>query len=86
MRLHDYFDYYAREYPDAGFAIFGTEKLTYSEASGRINRLFGCRFDGGSTRALRKSRAVRNRGALKNLANRGRIDLKTSQGGLKDAS
>ena len=39
MRLHDFIDYYAREVPDADFAIMSGKHTTYREASDQINRL-----------------------------------------------
>ncbi len=39
MRLHDYFDFCAREFPDLDFAILGDRRLTYREAQGEVNRL-----------------------------------------------
>lgn len=39
MRLHDYIDYYAREYHDADFAIAGGKHTSYREAGDEINRL-----------------------------------------------
>lgn len=39
MRLHDYFDFCAREYPDVDFAILGDRAITYREAQDEVNRL-----------------------------------------------
>jgi fatty-acyl-CoA synthase len=39
MRLHDYFDFCAREYPGADFAMLGDRRLTYREAQDEVNRL-----------------------------------------------
>lgn len=39
MRLHDFFDYHAREHPDSDFAVMGDRTFTYSEASKQVNRL-----------------------------------------------
>ena len=39
MRLHDYFDFSAREYPDTAFAVLGDRTMSYREASGEVNRL-----------------------------------------------
>lgn len=39
MRLHDFIDYYAREYPGADFAIMDGKHTTYREAGDEINRL-----------------------------------------------
>ena len=39
MRLHDHIDYYAREYPDADFAVAGGKHISYREASDEINCL-----------------------------------------------
>ena len=39
MRLHDYLDYWAREAPEADFAILGQRRLTYREAAREANRL-----------------------------------------------
>ena len=39
MRLHDYFDFCAREFPDLDFAILGDRRLTYREAQSEVNRL-----------------------------------------------
>ena len=39
MRLHDSLDYWAREQPDAEFAVQGARRLTYREAVGAANRL-----------------------------------------------
>jgi len=39
MRLHDFMDYDAREYPDGAFAIMGGNHTSYREAGDEINRL-----------------------------------------------
>ena len=39
MRLHDFFDYYARDYPDADFAIQVDRRISYGEARDEVNRL-----------------------------------------------
>ncbi|OGO50236.1 MAG: hypothetical protein A2148_04405 [Chloroflexi bacterium RBG_16_68_14] len=39
MRLHDYFDYRAREQPEAEFAVLGDRRLTYREAQEEVHRL-----------------------------------------------
>ena len=39
MRLHDFFDYHARERPDADFAIFGDRHISYREARKEANKL-----------------------------------------------
>jgi acyl-CoA synthetase (AMP-forming)/AMP-acid ligase II len=39
MRLHDYFDYQAREHPDKDFAILGDRRLSYGEALLEANRV-----------------------------------------------
>ena len=39
MYLHSYLDYWAREQPDAEFAIQGERQMTYGEALAAINRL-----------------------------------------------
>lgn len=38
MRLHDYLDYQAREYPENDFAIEGDRKLSYADAVKLVNR------------------------------------------------
>ena len=39
MRLHDLFDYYARDYPDADFAIQMDRRISYGEARDEVKRL-----------------------------------------------
>ena len=39
MRLHDFLDYYAREYPDADFAIQGDRRVSYGGAIMDVNRM-----------------------------------------------
>ena len=39
MRLHDFFDYHARETPDAEFAVLGDHRITYGDAAEQIDRL-----------------------------------------------
>jgi acyl-CoA synthetase (AMP-forming)/AMP-acid ligase II len=39
MRLHDFLDYHAREFPDIDFAIHGDRRLTYKDALLEANRL-----------------------------------------------
>jgi acyl-CoA synthetase (AMP-forming)/AMP-acid ligase II len=39
MRLHDYLEYWARIRPEADFALFGAEGLTYAEADAEANRV-----------------------------------------------
>jgi acyl-CoA synthetase (AMP-forming)/AMP-acid ligase II len=39
MRLHDYFDFYAREYPSTEFASQEGRTLLYGEAQAEVNRL-----------------------------------------------
>ncbi|MEE2703076.1 MAG: AMP-binding protein, partial [Myxococcota bacterium] len=39
MRVHDYLDWHAREHPDDGFAVFGDQALSYSEAAIEANRI-----------------------------------------------
>ncbi len=39
MRLHDYFDFSAREYPDTPFAVLGDRTFTYGEAQAEVHRL-----------------------------------------------
>jgi acyl-CoA synthetase (AMP-forming)/AMP-acid ligase II len=39
MRLHDFFDYHARETPGAEFAVLGNHRITYGEAAEQINQL-----------------------------------------------
>ena len=39
MRLHDFIDYYAREYPDSDFVIMDGKHTSYREAADEINRL-----------------------------------------------
>ncbi|MBV9194032.1 MAG: long-chain-fatty-acid--CoA ligase [Solirubrobacterales bacterium] len=49
MRLHDFLDYWARERPEAEFAIAGADSMTYAEAASLANRManrlvtLGCR-------------------------------------------
>ena len=47
MRLHDYLDYWAREQPDAEFAVQGSRCLTYREALRAVNRLANAFVDAG---------------------------------------
>lgn len=39
MRLHDLFDFQAREHPDVDFAVLGDRHMTFREAAAEINRL-----------------------------------------------
>ena len=39
MRIHHFLDYWAREQPDAEFAVQGSQSLTYAEAAAAVNRL-----------------------------------------------
>lgn len=39
MRLHDYLDYRAREYPEVDFAVLGDRKLSYEGARAATNRI-----------------------------------------------
>jgi acyl-CoA synthetase (AMP-forming)/AMP-acid ligase II len=39
MRLHDLFDFQAREHPDIDFAVLGDRRLTFREAAAEVNRL-----------------------------------------------
>ena len=39
MLLHDFFDFYAREYPDSDFAVQGDRRIRYGEARDQVNRL-----------------------------------------------
>lgn len=39
MRIHHLLDYWAREQPDAEFAVQGDQRLTYGEAAVAVNRL-----------------------------------------------
>jgi fatty-acyl-CoA synthase len=39
MRMHDFLDYYAREYPDGDFALQGDRRISYAEAGIEVNRL-----------------------------------------------
>jgi acyl-CoA synthetase (AMP-forming)/AMP-acid ligase II len=39
MRLHDYFDWHAREQPDAPFAYFAGREISYAEAQARANQI-----------------------------------------------
>jgi acyl-CoA synthetase (AMP-forming)/AMP-acid ligase II len=39
MRLHDFFDFQAREHPGIEFAVLGDRRITYSEAAAEMNRL-----------------------------------------------
>src|SRR3712207_7937839 len=39
MRLHDFLEYWAREQPDAEFAVLSRRRLTYGEALAAANRL-----------------------------------------------
>ena len=32
MRMHDFLDYYAREYPDADFALQGDRRISYGRS------------------------------------------------------
>jgi acyl-CoA synthetase (AMP-forming)/AMP-acid ligase II len=38
MRLHDFFDFHAREHPSVEFAIQDGRRLTYQEALDHVNR------------------------------------------------
>ena len=37
--VHHFLDYWAREQPDAEFAVQGNQRLTYGEAASAVNRL-----------------------------------------------
>ncbi len=39
MRLHDFIEYWARTTPEADFAVFQGERLSYAEADARANRI-----------------------------------------------
>jgi acyl-CoA synthetase (AMP-forming)/AMP-acid ligase II len=39
MRLHDLFNFQAREHPDVDFAVLGDRRLTFREAEAEVNRL-----------------------------------------------
>ncbi len=39
MRLHDYFDWHAREQPDAPFALFAGTTISYANAQARANQI-----------------------------------------------
>ncbi|BBZ34087.1 AMP-binding protein [Mycolicibacterium confluentis] len=39
MRLHDFFDYFAREQPDAPYLEFEGRELTWNDAAREVNRL-----------------------------------------------
>ncbi len=39
MRIHHFLDYWAREQPDAEFAVQEDQRLTYAEAAAAVNRL-----------------------------------------------
>ncbi len=39
MRLHDYFDWHAREQPDAPFSFFAGKTLSYAQARARANQI-----------------------------------------------
>ena len=39
MRIHHFLDYWAREQPDAEFAVQESQRLTYAEAATAVNRL-----------------------------------------------
>ena len=39
MRLHDYFDWHAREQPDAPFALFAGTQISYAQAQARANQI-----------------------------------------------
>jgi acyl-CoA synthetase (AMP-forming)/AMP-acid ligase II len=39
MRLHDYFDWHAREQPRSPFAFFAGREITYGDAQARANRI-----------------------------------------------
>ena len=47
MRLHDFLDYWARERPNAEFAVHGRRRLTYGEALAQANRLAHACIDAG---------------------------------------
>ena len=39
MRLHDYFDWHAREQPQVPFAFFAGREISYGEAHARANQI-----------------------------------------------
>jgi acyl-CoA synthetase (AMP-forming)/AMP-acid ligase II len=47
MRLHDFLEYWARERPNAAFAVQGRRRLTYREALAQANRLAHACVDAG---------------------------------------
>ena len=47
MKLHDYFDYRAREHGDLEFAVEGDRTITYREAAVEVNKLANALVDAG---------------------------------------
>jgi acyl-CoA synthetase (AMP-forming)/AMP-acid ligase II len=47
MRLHDVFDFHARETPDADFAVYRGERTSYGEARAAIHRIAHALMDAG---------------------------------------
>jgi acyl-CoA synthetase (AMP-forming)/AMP-acid ligase II len=47
MRLHQYFDYRAREQADQDFAIQGDRRMTYRNAAAQVNRMAHALIDSG---------------------------------------
>ena len=39
MRLHDFLDFQARDYPDLDFAIFGDQTMSYDDALSLTKRI-----------------------------------------------
>ena len=47
MRLHDFLDYHARDFPDFDFAKFGDRLINYGEALSMANRIANALVDSG---------------------------------------
>ncbi|MEW6270462.1 MAG: long-chain-fatty-acid--CoA ligase [Thermodesulfobacteriota bacterium] len=60
LRLHDAFDFHVRETPEAELALDGTRRVTYGEASERVNRLANALLAAGLRRGDRFAYLAKN--------------------------
>lgn len=61
MRLHDFFDYWSREQPDAEFGVAGEAKLSYGDAARVANRMANALIGAGCGKGDRVAVLSRNR-------------------------
>jgi acyl-CoA synthetase (AMP-forming)/AMP-acid ligase II len=60
VRLHDFFDYWAREQPGEAFAVAGGRSLSYADAAGLANRLASRLVAAGCGRGSRVAVLAKN--------------------------